>query len=229
MKTRIILIATCMIVFAATVAEAAAFDFQDTSLYWPGWANGSSDDYTDSIGVPDFTSGSVSYEDGNVLTGFSVSYTAGSAYNSLSSGDLFINTGDDQTWDYVVDLSGRSAGVYNVYAFSADYSDTGAYVMSAGSGIREDHPTGAVVYGDPVATIMWTGLEEWNPSSGELTTSITGLNIEFDVLTVAYTVSCANDVVFQGGMSKTPIPAAVWLLGSGLLGLAGFRRKAFKA
>lgn len=223
MKTRIALIAICMMLIA-TAASANSFTFTDNAKYWPGWQNGTSDDNKDVIGVPDFTTGTVTYKNGNIMTGFSVNYTADSGYNSLTSGDLFINTNDDTTWDYVVDLSGRMGGRFNVYAFNADYSDTSAYVMSTGSGIREDHPTGAIVAGSPVDTVCWTGLKNvlFNHN---LSTSISGLDIEFDVLTVAYTVSCANDVVFAGGMAKTPIPAAAWLLGSGLMGLIGLRRK----
>lgn len=224
MKTRIALIAICMLLLA-TAANAAVIDFQDTAKYWPGWKNNTSDDNKDVIGVPDFKTGSLTVENGNTLTDFSVNYTAGNAYNKLTTGDLFINTNDDSTWDFVVDLDGRNGGVFNVYAFNVDYTAASAYEMSTGSGIREDHPTGAIVFGDPVDTIMWTGLEDWDSNSGMMTTSISGLDVEFDVLTVAYTVSCANDVVFTGGISKTPIPGAVWLLGSGLMGLIGLRRK----
>ncbi len=34
-----------------------------------------------------------------------------------------------------------------------------------------------------------------------------------------------HDLAFQLNGSPVPIPAAVWLLGSGLIGLAGVRRK----
>jgi hypothetical protein len=34
-----------------------------------------------------------------------------------------------------------------------------------------------------------------------------------------------DDVYFNGTYSPVPVPAAVWLLGSGLLGLIGIRRR----
>ncbi|MBU1248094.1 MAG: hypothetical protein KKB70_05305 [Proteobacteria bacterium] len=209
MKTRVAFITMFLLMLIASVAHAGVYTFEDTVNYWPGWANGTSDDSKDVIGVPNFTTGTVSYQNGGIMTGFSVNYTAGSAYNNLGSGDLFINVNNDNSWDYVVDLSGRNGGTVGVYAFNVDYDATGSYIMSTGSGIREDHPTGAIVSGAPVAYATWSGLETWQNSGQVLTTSIEGLNLDYEVLTVGYTVSCANDVVFAGGMSKTPIPGAV--------------------
>ncbi len=230
MKTRITLITLFMLIFAVSAAQASVYDIVDSVNYWPGWANGTNDDNKDVIGVPNFTTGSVSYENGNTMTGFSMNFTAGSAYNNLTSGDLFINVNDDDTLDYVVSLNGRDGGTANVYAFNADYSDASSYIMSnAPSGYRENHPIKGVIDGlSPVAQVQWSGLPTWSSGSGSLEVSITGLDIEFEMLSVAYTVSCANDVVFATGMTATPIPGAVWLMGSGLFGLIGLRRRANK-
>ena len=41
----------------------------------------------------------------------------------------------------------------------------------------------------------------------------------------SYTLNSAGDLVFTAHPVVTPLPAAVWLLGSGLLGLAGVGRR----
>ncbi|MGE4506199.1 MAG: hypothetical protein AB7D51_12695 [Desulfovibrionaceae bacterium] len=227
MKKQIIIITTILaaLLFAAT-AQADVFTFEDTAITWPGWENGSSEDGKDIIGVPNFTSGSITYT-GNTMTGFSINLTANnSVYNTLTSGDLFINIDNDQTWDYVVDLSGRHGGVANVYAFNVDYDDASSYYMSWASGdYRDDHPVGAKVDGlDPVAQVMWSGMPNY-PFGPTGTITISGLDIDFEMLTVAYTISCANDVVFASGLNATPIPGAAWLLGSGLFGLVGLKSR----
>lgn len=228
MKARYALIAIMLLAFGATAAQATVYDFTDNTEHWADWANGTSDDYKDVIGVPNFKTGTITY-DQNIMTGFSTSFTAGSNYNQLNSGNLFINIDDDDSWDYVIDLNGRAGGTVNVYEFNAAYDDANAYDMSySSSGYRQDHPIAAddSYLGALVDTASWSGLPTWHHCSGELTTYITGLDIEFEMLTWGYTVSCANDVIFEGGLNATPIPGAVWLLGSGLLGLLRWRRKA---
>lgn len=229
-RTAITTLAIFLTLALASVAQANVINFEDTVNHWDGWGTWRQN-HQDVIGIPDFTTGSVTVENGNTLTAFSMDYTVGSNYNgfnSLTSGDLFINTDDDTSWNYVVHLNGTTGGSAAVYAFNADYDDASAYVMGTypGGGYRDNHPASAIVDGlDPVAYVMWNGLIDaaWNNTEG--TVSITGLDIQYDVLTVAYTVSCANDVVFQSGISQTPIPGAVWLLGSGLAGLVGLRRR----
>lgn len=218
-----------MAVTMTSTAQADSFSFTDDVNHWDGWGT-SGQNNRDVIGIPDFTTGSIGYEN-NAMTGFSVNYTVNSSrslFNQLTSGDLFINTNNDSTWDYVVHLDGRTGGTANVYEFNVDYTDAGSYVLGTfpTGGHRQNHPASAIIDGlNPVAQVMWSGIADATHANPGGTISITGLDVSFDVLTVAYTVSCANDVVFVSGMSQTPIPATVWLLGSGLAGLVGLRRR----
>jgi len=54
---------------------------------------------------------------------------------------------------------------------------------------------------------------------------LTPADLAYDGNYASFTAFNLNDVAVVGAATPTPIPAAVWLLGSGLLGLVGIRRK----
>ena len=51
------------------------------------------------------------------------------------------------------------------------------------------------------------------------------MDLAYDGNYASFTAFNLNDVAVVGAATPTPIPAAVWLLGSGLLGLVGLKRK----
>ena len=169
MKFRIIVL-LLVAVFGVTGGASAApipFSFSDDVVYWPGWGNNSGDDSRDVIGIPDFTEG-YGQVSNNYLTSltFDRAYTDSSLFGVVSPGDLFIDTGNDAVWDYVVRIfnidngGGGAAGpgnadpgpgnydIYNVaLPLNEDSGYTSGYIESGQDTtfpwpyhIRDDHP-----------------------------------------------------------------------------------------
>ncbi|SKA93820.1 VPLPA-CTERM protein sorting domain-containing protein [Paucidesulfovibrio gracilis DSM 16080] len=214
-----------MLSLAALPAQAELWTFEDQYTHWNGWGT-HHENKKDVIGIPDFTDGTATVVN-NTLQSVRFFFSAGSSeslYNQLGSGDLFVNTDNDSSWNYLVRLNNDlTADVYN---FNTSYTDRGAYYLGHADGdYRDYHPAWGKVWGDALYSGTWSGKPEF-PGEGNVgVISIAGLNIDFDKLSLSYTVSCANDIMGADTFSKTPIPGAVWLLGSGLLGLIGLRRR----
>ncbi len=121
--------------------EGSVFPIHDNTIFWSGYGNGTADDTTDSIGIPDFflNAGKVVIEpvapDNRLLR--SVEFTYGGPENSpwdlLKYGDLFLDVGANQTWDYVVRTHAYGPG---------DFSDSGGDDMSDVRKLKIYKPTG---------------------------------------------------------------------------------------
>lgn len=158
-KCIIVLIGILLLFFSIPLVNATVIvPFGDQSIFWPGWDNGSGDDNDDTIGVPNFTGGTAQFE-GGYLTHLIINRVPGdNLYGVLSPGDLFINAGADNDWDYVVDLTSwttagpgspdPAVGNQNIYSVSlaldssTDYISSGTDNSGGWSGyyIRDDHP-----------------------------------------------------------------------------------------
>jgi len=150
-------------------------------------------------------------------------------------GDL---TGQTLTVDYRIDGSVSGPEGARVRFYIGYYNDQSRYWVSNDS-----------VSWDPNANTSWTThtiplLESnfilWpNQNSGDM--SFQEVLLHYNDIGLVFTngdftqirnlgfSGCGTIHVDNFGVSAVPIPGAVWLLGSGLLGLAGLRRKSGKA
>lgn len=222
MKKALIAIVLCLAVFTvAGAADATVIKFGDSSIFWPGWGNGSADDHMDSIVRPLLAGGEI-----EILNGFVTRVAiSGTDFRTMNVGDLFLSTDGDTIWDYVVRLSGTTAQIYSI---SLPLNANGYVLVQLPETVRQGHPyaildsyltshvgdgtfTGVVGGGDP-------GPRTWEWSLGTNYVAWDGSGI------VGWTVAtCANDVIYE----KIPEPATMLLLGLSLIGL-GVVRGRFK-
>ncbi len=245
-KSVMVLVLIIISVFIASVnANAEIISFGDTNNYWPGWNNGSNDDSRDVIGIPNLTGGQATIAGGQ-LTNLIFNRAAGTSPNwwVLSPGDLFIDTGADKTWDYIVDLSswissgkGNSdpgPGNYSIYLISLALNNTtGGYILSGtdytggwrGSNIRGRHPVAANIEGQSFGSVYFSG---WgNGLTTQYSFDFNGLDLGYSgQFTIGWEPNCANDVIYETlRYHAVPEPATMSLLGLGIAGLLRLRRK----
>lgn len=223
--------------------------FGDTSIYWPGWASTtdpSSDNVTDVIGHPNITGGTATILDGYLTN---LSFAVNEIASDVKAGDLFIDRDGNGTWDYIVNLlngngsnNGFNLGDNTLYSLTSGIplgsrTNNPGYTLSYYSGgydsYREKHP---VAYDDfsnlnPIRSNILAG---FSSTSGWSSNNTQTFNFGAqDILlgsqfTIGWTQQCANDVLYQT-MEGNPVPepASMLLMGSGLIGLAGWGRKKF--
>ncbi len=160
----------------------------------------------------------------------------------VDSGDIFIDT-DMETdyYDYVLDLEFMSSGPYTYTVYRNDGSMTYKPTHGGPSGPTQGQPwtvksagTATIVEGyDNIAMNFLSGLTNSEIGGGlkggkhnavVVDVSFLGPNMDFEVSSV---IECGNDFVSGSGTTSAavPEPATIFLLGSGLLGLFGFRKR----
>jgi PEP-CTERM motif-containing protein len=70
-----------------------------------------------------------------------------------------------------------------------------------------------------------TGVTTLGLTAGDVTFSGNQLSINVEGLSFNTSTFVQIDLLSEGGPSAVPLPSAIWLFGSGLLGLLGFRRQ----
>ena len=222
-----------LLLFTVTTSHANSFSFSDNTIYWETWGNGS-DDTTDSIGSPNIVGGGgVVLDTNGNLDEVCFNYLY---YNSaVKSGDLFIDVGSDKDWDYVVTTGGELYH-FNDGVFGLDsVSNYGKYILSddtfgvnySGYNYREGHPVFANINAFNQNDYTVTTGNFYVPYDGNISTPIKFTNLNIDLqgqsFIIGWAPTCANDVVYE----QIPEPTQMILLGTSLLGLAGFGRKKY--
>jgi hypothetical protein len=248
---KLLIFSALLVIFISISSQASGtlITFSDDSKFWPGWGNGTGEDGIDCLGIPNFTGGTVIIE-GGYLKSIQFTYKADAGENLniwslLKPSDLFIDRGADSTWDSVVKTNGQvNAGSYPVYSINLSAEkgkNDSAYLLTGadnsgswvGYDIRNGHPLAVKECTDREGYVDFSGWKTPGHTEEEISSlfDFSGLNqgkgftIGSEDFTVAWTVSCANDVVYAKITNPAPEPATLLLLVIGFIGLVALQRK----
>jgi hypothetical protein len=202
-----------------------------------GWHSG--DNHHDVIGHgPYISGGSLSFDDGTGhLTSVAFNYTG--LTNPM--GDLFIDVGNDNDFDYVLNIATSKVLTIEDSVLSthrgADWTPWNPDDLYLTSDTESPYPNYrnhhfVALDVDAMESGDYSEGETFNATNdvpkghwdeGSYLFSDFDLAID-DVFSITFAPTCANDVI-QVQSSAVPVPSALLLLGGGLIGLIGVRRK----
>ena len=181
------------------------------------------DNIQGSQGVSFFSVGSnLGFEEGN-LNNYNPSSGAASVVSSASFNDAYVNN------IYVGTITVNPTEGTKMALLDSYGSSTSGFTNASGESGTDGSflffEVDASAAGDTI-TFDWNFFSDESP--GELNNNdfaFFRLVDRFDPGDIFTTTPIHSEVLAQVGVSPVPLPAAVWLMGSGLIGLMGFRKK----
>ena len=250
---RLSLIATLILTFAClsvATSQSTTIQFGDHSINWSGFENNTPQDNQDVIDYPDIIGGSLTIHN-NFLTTVTVNFSEWKVdpfWNLLAPGDLFIDLGANQNWNYIFsfwdnseswdssmgadnsgfapkDQTDLSGILYAIEGNSLPLNNASGYHMSNWTNGRDNHP----IAFDPSSGIQYSTVSTSAHLSGWGTTSISFENLSIDLsgvgkIAIGWTQNCANDVLYE--TIPVPEPGTLLLFSTGLIGLLFVHRRA---
>jgi hypothetical protein len=235
------------VLFILLLSSQLIFSYTITDNYWGADAHGRGD----VIGDPalfDVSRMDVNFNNGTLTVDIYSRYFDNIGAYGTQLGDLFIsnngwnpygtapypldNASNGEKWEYALVLNDHlgASGSLNLYAIGS-----GTIVMSYGplySIYRNGQEVQFNPTGSSLATVTWAinGLGTSSDQDDYL-----GMIINYNnwgggnTFGFHWAATCANDVI-EGAAPDPPVPepATMLLVGSGLIGLAGFARRKFK-
>ena len=199
----------------SAMANSITITWQDTTVNWPGYKT---TPYGDEYGTPKISSFSLTYDAvTRDLESIVINMTDRRVWDSL-----FINNDGDGygNWDFYVRDNTMDESVPPTNATLSTVAANYQYTFCGALG-RTGHPNGIeAAYLTPVSGLLASLI--WDSTANTLTYTFNDGIVLGQSFQIGYTPWCANDVIL------TPEPGILMLLGFGILGLAGFRRRVKK-